>query len=114
MTIAIPNLTGLLGDVQGVASGISMQDVLTQVVAGTVGTVALAGVTSSQGQDAIDPLHLFHKDAVPATANAAAVPAVSGVISGTTGNVMTMSTFQALSPDAQKTVVALKYTIIPG
>lgn len=104
----IPQLTGLLGNVQNIASNTTLQDVVGSIAAGTIGTVALAGFTSQQGQDAIDPLHLFHK---PATASA---PAVTGVISGTSGNVMTMSAFMALSPDGQKTVEALKYTIIPG
>lgn len=104
----IPALTGLLGNIQSIASGTTLQDIIGSVAAGTVGTVALAGVTSQQGQDAIDPLHLFHK---PATATS---PAVTAVVSGTNGNVITMSQFNALSDDGKKTVEALKYTIIPG
>lgn len=102
------NLTGIFGSVSNLASSVSLQDVIASIAAGTVGTVALAGVKSQEGQDAIDPLHLFHK---PATENA---PAVTAVVAGTNGNIMTMSQFMALSPDGQKTVEALKYTIIPG
>lgn len=104
----IPNLTGLLGNIQSMASNVSLQDIIGNVAAGTIGTIALAGVKSQEGQDAIDFLHIFHK---PATDTH---PAVTAVVSGSNGNVMTMSQFLALSSDGQKTVEALKYTIIPG
>ena len=97
------NLTGIFGDLANLVP--SQNDILQSVAAGAAGTVVLAGLKSSEGQSALDPLNLFHH---PATAT---TPAVSGVVSG---NVMTMSQFLALSPDNQKMIQTLKYTIIPG
>ena len=106
------NLTGALGDISNLAGSISGQDVLTSLLAGTIGTVVISGAQSTAGQEAIDPLHLFHKPAVPATATSPAQPAATGVVSGP--GVMKMSQFIALTPDQQKLISAMNYTIIPG
>lgn len=100
------NLTGVLGDVSNLATGISMQDIIQSVAIGGLGTILISGAKSSAGQDTLDPFHLFHHDATPTT------PAVTGVVSG--GNVIKMSAFMALTPDQQKIFQAMNYTIIPG
>ena len=106
------NLTGALGDISNLAGSVSGSDVLNSLIAGTLGTVVLSGFTSQAGQDAVDPAHLFHKPATPATATTPATPAVTGVVSGP--GVMKMSQFIALTPDQQKLIQAMNYTIIPG
>ena len=106
------NLTGILGDVSNLASGISMQDLLQSVAIGGLGTILISGAKSDAGQNTLDPFHLFHHEAAPATATAPATPAVTGVVSG--GNVIKMSAFMALTPDQQKIFQAMNYTIIPG
>lgn len=102
-------LTGLFGDLANLVP--TQNDILQSVAAGAAGTVVLAGLKSSEGQSAIDPLNLFHHPAVAATSTAPATPAVSGLV---TGPVMTMSQYNALSADGKATVTAMKYTIIPG
>jgi hypothetical protein len=97
------SLTGVFSDLGNLIP--SQTDVLNSVLAGAAGTVVLSGLQSNQGQDAVDPLHLFHHAATATT------PAVTGAV---TGNVMSMSAFLALTPDQQKMIQALKYTIIPG
>ncbi len=103
------NLTGLFADAANLLP--SQNDLLSQLIAGAAGTVVISGLQSTQGQDAIDPMHIWHKPATPATANAPAAPAAQGVVQG---QVMTMSKFITLTPDQQKMIQALNYTIIPG
>jgi len=100
------NLGGMLGDVSGLASSISMQDIIQSVAIGGLGTILISGAKSDAGQNTLDPFHLFHHAATPTT------PPVTGVVSG--GNVVKMSAFMALTPDQQKMFQALNYTIIPG
>jgi hypothetical protein len=95
------NLTGIFADVGNLATGISMQDIVQQVAVGALGTVVLSGAQTSGGQDALDPLHIFHH----APSN------TTGVVQG---NVIKMSAYQALTPDQQKMFAALNYTVIPG
>ncbi len=98
------NLTGIFQDAANLLP--SQNDLLSQLIAGAAGTVVISGLQSAQGQDAVDPMHIFHK---PATAGA---PATQGVVQG--GQVMLMSKFITLTPDQQKMIQALGYTIIPG
>jgi len=105
MAIDLGGLTGVLGGLGDVASKISLQDIIAQAAAGTLVTVGIAGLKSQEGQDKVDFLHLFHKKATDA------VPATTGVVQG---NVMPMSVYKSLSPDGQKTIDSLHYTIIPG
>ncbi len=104
------NLTGIFSDAANLLP--SQNDLISQLIAGAAGTVVISGLQSAQGQDAVDPMHLFHKPAQPATPTAPAQPAQQGVIQG--GQVMLMSKFIALTPDQQKMIQALGYTIIPG
>lgn len=108
--VALPNLSGVFADIGNLIP--SQGAVLDSLLAGAAGTVVLSGLKSGEGQDAVDPLHLFHHQPAPAVAGAAAPSSVSGVVSG--GGVMTMSAFLALSPDNQKLIQSMKYTIIPG
>ena len=100
------NLSGIFADVGNLASGVTGQTLIESLLAGAAGTVVLSGLKTPQGQDAIDPLHIFIHQSAPNTG------AVTGAVQGS--NVMTMSQFLALSPDNQKVIQALKYTIIPG
>lgn len=97
-------LTGVFSDLANLVP--AQGDILNQLLTAAAGTVVISGLQSAAGQNAVDPLHLFHS---PATATA---PASTGAVSG--GQVMTMSSFLALNPDQQKMIQALKYTIIPG
>ncbi len=104
------NLTGIFADAANLLP--SQNDLLSQLIAGAAGTVVISGLQSAQGQDAIDPMHIFHKPAVAATPTAPAQPAQQGIVQG--GQVMLMSKFITLTPDQQKMIQALGYTIIPG
>lgn len=97
------NLTGIFGDVANLLP--SQNDLLQQLIAGAAGTVVISGLQSAGGQNAVDPLHLFHKPATDAA------PAAQGAVQG---QVMTMSKFLTLSPDQQKVIQAMNFTIIPG
>ena len=100
------NLSGMLGDVSNLASSISLQDLIAQGAIGALVTVGVAGAQTQKGQDTLDFLHIFHKPATPTT------PATTGVIQG--GNVIQMSKFLAMTPDQQKMLEALGYTVVPG
>lgn len=98
-------LSGIFSDIGNLAGSVSGQDIVQSILAGAAGTVVISGLKSSGGQDAVDPLHLFHHN--PPAGGAPA----TGVVQG---NVITMSKFMALTPDQQKMFQALNYTIIPG
>jgi hypothetical protein len=110
--VSIPNLTGVFGDIGNLASSVSAQDILTSILAGTAGTVVISGLKSPDGLNAVDPLHLIHKPAQPATDTKPATPATTAVVSGP--GVMLMSKFMALTPDQQKLIEAMNYSILPG
>lgn len=105
------NLTGVFSDIGNLAGSVSGQDVLNSILAGAAGTVVISGLQSPSGQDAVDPLHIFHRPATAATNSAPAQPASTGVVQG---QVMTMTKFMSLSPDQQKMIQAMNFTIIPG
>jgi hypothetical protein len=54
------SLTGVVGDLSNLIP--SSSDVLQQVIVGAGASVVLAGLKTNAGVDAIDPLHIFHKD----------------------------------------------------
>ena len=99
------NLSGVFGDIGNLAVSVSGQDIVQSILAGAAGTVVISGLKSQGGQDAVDPLHLFHHNPP------AGGPPATGVVQG---NVITMSKFMALTPDQQKMFSALNYTVIPG
>lgn len=106
------NLTGVFGDIGNLASGVSAQDVLTGLLTSAAGTVVVSGLQTSGGQNAIDPLHIFTHPGTAASGSTPAAPATAGVVQG--AGVMKMSQFIALSPDQQKLIQAMNYTIVPG
>lgn len=102
------NLSGIFGDISNAASSVSAQDVLTGLMTSAAGTVVVSGLQSQAGQNALDPLHIFTHPGNAATNT----PASTGVVNGP--GVMKMSQFIALTPDQQKLIQAMGYTIIPG
>lgn len=98
--------TGVFADAANLLP--STNDLVTSLITGAIGTVVLSGAQTATGQNALDPLHIFHKPAD----TSAGTPAVNGTVKG--GNVMLMSAYLALSPENQKMVQAMNYTIIPG
>ena len=95
------NLSGVFSDIGNLASSVSGQSVLQNLAEGAIGTVVLSGLGTQQGQNAIDPLHIF-------------IHPQSGTAGVVSGNTMTMSKFISLTPDQQKMIQALNYTIVPG
>jgi hypothetical protein len=95
-------LTGIFSDLLSAVP--SQSAILDSVLAGVAGTVIISGAKSTEGQDALDPLHFFHH----------APSGTSGVVQGPAANVITMSKFMALTPDQQKMFQAMNYTIVPG
>lgn len=88
------NLTGVLSDL---ASAIpSSSDVLQQVLLGAGASVVLAGLKTNAGLDAVDPLHIIHKDGTQT---------VSG------GKSISAAAFAALPADAQSRVLAAGYVV---
>lgn len=94
------NLTGVFADIGNLIP--SQGDLLNSIIAGAAGTVVLSGLKSQEGQNALDPLHLFHaKDS-----------GTQGAVQG--GPVMVASQFSKLDPGTQQALLAAHYTIIPG
>lgn len=106
------DLTGVFSSIGNLASSVSAQDVLTGLLTSAAGTVVVSGLQSSAGQNAIDPLHIFTHPGTAASGSTAATPATTGVVQG--AGVMKMSQFIALTPDQQKLIQAMNYTIVPG
>lgn len=86
-----------LGSVLGNLSSVlpTQNDIANQVVTGAVASVVLSGLKSQSGQDAVDPLHLFHANGT------------STVI----GKSITAAAFNALSPASQANILAAGYVI---
>ena len=89
-------LTGILSDLSSAIP--SSSDVLQQVLVGAGASVVLAGLKTNAGLDAIDPLHIIHKDGS----------------STVVGKTIASSAFSALSPAAQVQIMAAGYTIVAG
>jgi hypothetical protein len=70
---------------------------------GAAATTVLAGIKTSQGQDALDPLHIFHKDVTPANN--------PNVIVGPT---VTASAFAALPPATQQIMLSNGAHVVAG
>jgi hypothetical protein len=88
------NLTGIVGDMTSLIP--SSTDILQQVIIGAGASVALAGLKSQAGIDAVDPLHIFHKDGGSTV--------VGKTISG--------AAFSAMAPDARAQLIAAGYTVV--
>jgi hypothetical protein len=103
------NLTGVLGDLTSALP--SSSDILQQVIIGAGASVVLAGLKSNSGLDAVDPLHILPRPAVPATAT---TPAQPGGVSVVVGKTIPGSAFAAMSPATQASLMAAGYTITAG
>jgi len=88
-------LTGVLGDLSSAIP--SSTDILQQVMIGAGASVVLAGLKSQSGLDAVDPLHIIHKD-----------QPTSVVV----GKTISAAAFSALSPAAQAQIMAGGYSIV--
>lgn len=95
-------LTGVLSDLSSVIP--SSSDVLQQLLVGAGASVVLAGLKTNAGMDAIDPLHIIHKD-----------PA-SGAVAGTTitGKTVPQSLWALMSPQQQQQLASMGYTTVAG
>jgi hypothetical protein len=102
-------LTGVLGDLTSLLP--SSGDLLQQVILGAGASVVLSGLKTNAGMDAIDPLHIIHHPAVPATASTPAVPASTSAVVGKT---VPGSVFAALTPAVQDRMMSQGYTVIGG
>ena len=95
-------LTGILSDLSSAIP--SSSDILQQVIIGAGATTLLAGMKTSQGQDALDPLHLFHKDQVSPSNNP------NNIIGAT----ITASAFSALPPASQQMMLSNGAHVVAG
>lgn len=86
-----------LGSVLGTLGSVlpTNNEIANQLVTATAGTVILAGLKSGAGQDAVDPLHLFHQNGT------------STVI----GKSITAAAFGALDAASKAQVLAAGYVI---
>lgn len=94
-------------DVTQLLSGLNLSaimptgnELLNNLVAGAAGTVVLAGLKSQAGQDALDPLHLVHKD-----------PAAGAASSTVIGKSITAAAFASLPAASQAQILAAGYVI---
>ena len=86
-------LTGVVSDLSSLIP--SSSDILQQVIIGAGASVLLSGLKTNAGIDAVDPLHIFHKDA-----------------SVVVGKTITGAAFAALPPATQAQLMAGGYTIV--
>jgi len=96
-------LTGIVGDLGNLIP--SSSDILQQVIIGAGATTVLAGMKTAAGQDALDPLHLFHHDQAPSSANN------PNVVIGPT---VTASAFAALPPATQQMMMSNGAHVVAG
>ena len=94
------DLTGILGSLTSAIP--SSSDILQQVIIGAGASVALAGLKSQAGLDAIDPLQIIHKDAPNNNPN------------NMVGATVTASAFAALPPASQAALAAGGVHIVSG
>jgi hypothetical protein len=87
-------LTGVVSDLSSLIP--SSSDILQQVIIGAGASVLLSGLKTSAGIDAVDPLHIFHKDGG----------------STVVGKTITGAAFAALPPATQAQLMAGGYTIV--
>lgn len=91
-------LTGILGDLTSAIP--SSTDILQQVIIGAGASVALAGLKSQAGLDAVDPLHIIPNHGGANT---------SSVVVGKT---VSSAAFAAMPADARAQLMAAGYTIV--
>ena len=96
-------LTGIVGDLGNLIP--SSGDIVQQLIIGAGATTLLAGMKSSAGQDALDPMHLFHHDPVPTPTNN------PNVVIGPT---ITASAFASLPPATQQMMMSNGAHVVAG
>ena len=94
------NLTGVVGDLGNLIP--SSTDVLQQVIVGAGASVVLAGLKTNAGMDALDPLHIIHKDTPNNNPN------------NVVGPTITASAFSSLPPASQTQVLASGVHVVAG
>jgi hypothetical protein len=94
-------LTGILSDLSSVIP--SSSDILQQLIIGAGTGVLLSGLKTQAGMDAIDPLHIIHKDQ-------------QGVVQGTTvtGKTIPQSLWAQMTADQQKQLAGQGYVTVAG
>ena len=97
-------ITGIFSDLVGLMP--STNELVQQLAVGTGLSVLMAGAKSSAGQDALDPLHLFHKDPAPI--------APTNNPNMVVGASITQSAFQAMTPALQAQLIAGGVHIVAG
>lgn len=101
MTVA---LTGIVSDLTNLIP--SSSDLIQQMIIGAGASVVLAGVKTGAGQDALDPLHLFHKDPAPV--------APTNNPNMVVGASITASAFAAMPAASQTALLAAGVHIVAG
>ena len=98
MALALPTIPvgDLVGSVVNSVSNVNLGDIAGQLALGAIVSTATAGLKSPDGQNALDPLHFFHKDGSQTVV----------------GQTISIASFNALSPDAQKQVLAAGFHIV--
>ena len=91
MAFDVGSLLGGLGQVIP-----STNELANQVALGAATSVVLAGLKSQAGLDAVDPLHIFHKDGS----------------STVVGKTIPASALAAMSPDQIKALAAAGYSFV--
>ena len=95
-------LTGILSDLSSVIP--SSSDILQQLMIGAGASVILSGLKTQAGMDAVDPLHIIHKD-----------PATGAVVGSTvTGKTIPQSLWALMTAPQQAQLSALGYTTVAG
>lgn len=79
----------------------STNEIANQLLTGAAVSVVLAGAKSAAGQDALDPLHIFHKQD----------PSGSTMVVGKT---MPISAFNQLDAAGKQAVMAAGYSLVQG
>lgn len=88
------DLSSVLGGVGNILP--SQNELVNNIVLGAVTSVVLSGLKSQSGQDALDPLHLFHKDGT----------------STIVGKTISAAAFASLPPASQAMLMAQGYSIV--
>lgn len=98
LSLALP-AGDVLGSVLNSVNNINLGDIASQVAMGAIVTAAAAGFKSQEGQNALDPLHIFHKDG-------------SQTVINPSGKTISAAAFAALDAAGKSAVTAAGYQIV--
>lgn len=100
MVVALPALgTDALSGILGSLNNISFGDIASQLAIGALATTAVAGAQTSTGQNALDPLHIFHKDG-------------SQTVINPSGKTISAAALKALDPATQSQIIQQGYQVV--